>query len=506
MKTLLSLSILLLLQGCCLFHVKIDNIPDDRIIMIDEDGKLQDPKAHDCGRHDRFTKHETFKHADRMEHIDKVVNAIVDGTALHGDTRRVMIYIHGGVGTEIANLKKTVKINNCIESDNATAGIEKIYPVFINWRSSLAKSYNDYVLLTRQGERSWWYVWQSPFIFTSDAVKSVLQTPGIVLQGSVDFICSWFDADSTEKIGLHEGADLRNKFDTTVNGFTYSLFLPIRIVTVPLIGLFAPGAWHNMRRNTTMLFYRSRDYLKEGENGDIDEEKNSEKKKKTPEGALSLFLDRFLKKIKEMEQTSEDSWEITLIGHSMGTIVLNKIIHRYPDLPVKNIVYMAAACSVQEYHDAVIGRLKLEQRREVHTDSPEDKSHSSTQGDQEQRKEIQVYHLVLHNKAETEERLFPDHFYLDVAHRGSLLVWLDTFITKPETLFDRTAGRFENLVNCLPMTPPGLKSHIHIKQFDYGPAAEDLHPQDHGDFNEFTFWRHAFRDLHSEGVGYKRMK
>jgi len=498
MKTIPFLFVFLSCTGCSLFSFEIKDIPRDHIVMINEDGELQDPAGNLDGEHAYLYDHETFSEPERTAHLERIIEQMLKGSATTAGPRRLMLYIHGGVGSEVGNLENAARIKKEIDADNASAGDSTIYPIFINWRSSLFKTYNDYLFQTRQGQRSRWNAWQSPFIFATDLVNGVLTAP-VILYRSVEDILSQEDAavksrkntvtgraepaGTPGRFALHQGDDRRGGWENTWLGMVYAFNLPIRIGTIPLGGVFGPGAWDNMRRNTTMVFNRPDDF------------ETAEPIKST--GALTLFLDELVTAL----EASDDEWEITLIGHSMGTIVLNKILHRYPDLPIKNIVYMAAACSVQEYHDAVIGQLKLERRREQHAgEAGEADSRPSAIP---KNREIQVYHLVLHDDAESEERFSP---WFDVAHRGSLLVWLDNFITDPETLVDRTAGRFENLIRGLHLIPAEFRSQIHIKQFDYGSEAEALHPQKHAEFNQFTFWRPAFWAPHSKGVGYSKLQ
>ena len=50
---------------------------------------------------------------------------------------------------------------------------------------------------------------------------------------------------------------------------------------------------------------------------------------------------------------STDRWEVTLIGHSMGTIVLNRMLDLFPNLPVQRLVYMGAACTFRDFARSV---------------------------------------------------------------------------------------------------------------------------------------------------------
>jgi pimeloyl-ACP methyl ester carboxylesterase len=43
-----------------------------------------------------------------------------------------------------------------------------------------------------------------------------------------------------------------------------------------------------------------------------------------------------------------------MIGHSMGTIVVNELVQVYPDLPYESLVYMAGAANIRDTQKAVV--------------------------------------------------------------------------------------------------------------------------------------------------------
>jgi hypothetical protein len=160
----------------------------------------------------------------------------------------------------------------------------------------------------------------------------------------------------------------------------------------------------------------------------------------------------------------------------MGTIVLNQMIRNSGDLPFNRIVYMAGATTVRDYQDSVFPYLRVNLN-------------------------AQVYHLTLHPKAEVRERFDPGIPYVDLPPRGSLLVWVDDFLSSPETPLDRTVGRFENLVTAVHNTPDDLRGRIHIKAF--GVGGDVRAPQKHGDFTaNLKFWKPEC--WWSAGVDYPR--
>ena len=101
--------------------------------------------------------------------------------------------------------------------------------------------------------------------------------------------------------------------------------------------------------------------------------------------AVDYLKNRLAERISQ--HAPHDAWaqyEITLIGHSMGSIVLNEWVRRNDEdgLYYKNIVYMAAACSIRDYEESALTFMTR----------PE---HQTTQ----------LYHLVLHYAAELRDRI-----------------------------------------------------------------------------------------------------
>jgi hypothetical protein len=278
-----------------------------------------------------------------------------------------------------------------------------------------------------------------------------------------------------------------------------------KILTLPLVvAAGGPGAWSVLERRTGTLF-RTEGEFRGKERAEIDSEKqttaNSGAATPPPDdtegAALAHFIDRFqggqgfvqqlcesgrydpqkqaagpkvdlpLLKTEAKGAGQDDKaaakackrpLEITLVGHSMGAIIIDRLLRYAPTLEVKNIVFMAAATTLEDYKDTI---------------DPYLAAHPATQ----------MYHLMLHPTAELTER----HF-LDLSPRGSLLVWLDNFFTDPADPLGRRVGRFSNLLPELTFTPDDIRGQIHVKVFRVGTQVSCWSPQQHGDFPDFPFW------------------
>jgi hypothetical protein len=185
------------------------------------------------------------------------------------------------------------------------------------------------------------------------------------------------------------------------------------------------------------------------------------------------------------------------MGHSMGAIVLNEIIRRYgEDLPISNIVYLAAACSIRDYQDTVWPYLKSRQRENqqemflksklvaqwTHCASDDTTCASGNPPRDFYQRRPQVFHLMLHPQAEAQDNIPKIWSILNPFPRGSLLVWLDGFLMNPATPLDLTLGRFTNLMRTADFTPKTLRSQISFTVFKNGE--ESYTPQHHEGFAE----------------------
>jgi hypothetical protein len=174
-----------------------------------------------------------------------------------------------------------------------------------------------------------------------------------------------------------------------------ALVFPLRTLTLPLLDSVGIGAWQNMLRHTDTMFDRTDTTLREHP---TPVERAVERDQT---GAIAIFFARL------QRQPDARSCEITMVTHSMGAIISNRIISSYPDLNYANIVYMAAACSVRDFEASIIPCLKRCQK-------------------------ARFFGLSLHPLCEAGEvALSPRHIKLDIAPRGSLLTWIDNIFGHP---------------------------------------------------------------------------
>jgi hypothetical protein len=306
-------------------------------------------------------------------------------------------------------------------------------------------------------------------------------------------------------LNIWSGEDERTGWQKNTAFIKYFLTLPTKLVIAPLLDTLGTSSWDIMLRSVSQLFHYDGEQSIHTNLGSAPSDPNDYKQT----GALSLFFMDLSNKIcgpaKKADGTSaqekrcanENNWEITLVGHSTGTIVIHHIIREFGHLPISNIVYMGAASTIKDYQNTIFPYLKT--RNVQTTDSTQkegattgtstghDTNPPSTLAKCERppsKNPVCVYHLMLHETAESGEWL---NEYWDPTPRGSLLVWLDSFLSHPLSNEDRTIGRFTNFITAVHHTPQDLRPYIFATKFGVGEYLTS--PQKHGHFSHLKFWR-----------------
>jgi pimeloyl-ACP methyl ester carboxylesterase len=240
-------------------------------------------------------------------------------------------------------------------------------------------------------------------------------------------------------------------------------FFPLRMVAAPLSDAFGTPGWDNFSRRTRNLFRQPY------ESASTDSAYGY--KYQPGQGGASILMDSIASLVKA-DAAAGVSRPITLVGHSMGTIILDEAIRLYPDLEFTSIVYMASASSIRDFMAKVVPYLER---------------HHATK----------FYNLTLHPAADAREQLLP---ILPVMPGGSLLEYIDDYYAKPLTFVDRMLGKWNNIMEATHLVPDSIRGQITIKGFGvhdpnqpvYGNEART--PRIHADFNDpgIGFWREDF--------------
>jgi pimeloyl-ACP methyl ester carboxylesterase len=382
----------------------------------------------------------------------------------------LLIFVHGGLVSFSDSTERTNLLVQRYDGDARTK-LDDYYPIMINWNSGLADSYFEHLLYIRQGEKWQGALWgtlgvlTSPLYFAADLGRSLVRAPIDILYTvahNIGAIPSIRNRSSTPAVNsdilykrilerrlgpVSRGAartfSWRTLYRAAYNVFTF----PIQAVLAPLIDGLGTPAWENMERRTKNIDNRPEEF---------DISKDAAHADEALRGLPVAVMTEFAHQLEAFTR-AHPNVQITLVAHSMGTFIVNDMLRRTPDVNYSNIVYMAGADSSRDTRDSVVPYL------EAHPQS-------------------QFFVLTLHPQAEVEE-----FEYFGFAPRGSLLVWIDDFFSSPLTDFDRTVGRWEDLIPVYGEIPDQVRLRVHIKAFD-----QTSRIQKHGDFGSACFWQTEF--------------
>ncbi len=515
---LVLLSLISFSSGC-----KSLNVPLQHVVMYDEEGKAVDPSGNMGHTHTPVVSYRQYDSAEYQAHLEGMFQEIKRSSG--EGKRRVMLFIHGGLNTQVGSLQRLV---DSFEDSKTRVDLIKeagYYPIFVNWSSSLWSSYFEHLFRIRQGQRWSWYtgIPSSLVMFPVDLTRSLVRAPlawGVQIHNdlqTVENFRNYFEPDLSDKVSAellcryNLGPDFKSCVDTiqfrkppycvpftieatpkphmpplrnpskdtfqiahgedgrgcgemNLRGLSYFVTLPAKLAIAPILDTFGTSAWINMKRRIHLLFHSEAEMISSA----ITDQASAENQLANipASGGLSIFMQRF---ISEVKNDADHEWEVVLVGHSMGTIVINELIRNYGSrvgfdgagLNITNIIFLAAASTITDYEGSILPYLE---------------THPNTQ----------FYNFMLHPIAERGE--IQDGM-LDLPPRGSLLVWLDQFLTTPETVRHLTLGRYENFLRAIHETPQMVRPRIKLRTYSAGIQESDTNPQSHSEMAErFRFW------------------
>ncbi len=501
----------------------------EHVITVDGKGRPHDPAVAD-GREYNMTEYRC-QIAQMFEAMDAFYKT-------HSD-RKVLLFVHGGLNAPADSLQSADA-----EMDHVIAA--GYYPIYLDWNSDVLSTYGEHLTSITQGQtdETFGRALMTPFYLIADILRAAGRLPIVLVnQAGGDLAAAAEDvatlprrrrlaatmpssADATlqrwargkhglalaklyaqlrsaqieddrklkeisgwqrKELRIYIGPDLDvDPGHMARLAATYAITAPTKFVSQPLIDWVGTPAWQNMLRRTLMAF--DGDLGGNPNDPEVDptllghrENRAKHADDFTSTGALEVFREE-LEKVTENHpsdpaatQPDQPRYHITLVGHSMGTMVLNEWLRRdlleSKDEDYTNIVYMAAACSVRDFGRAVVPYLL-------------------------QHQQTQFYNLMLHPLAELRER----RRAYDLVPRGSLLVWLDSFLTDPQATLDRTMGRWDNVISATELIPLSIRKQVTLKAFALAPYNDptpppcepDYGPQEHGQFRGRPYWCEDF--------------
>lgn len=415
-----------------------------------------------------------------FEDMFSEMNYYFESHCREGEPRRLAIIVHGGLASNPGNLRTARDLAPLIMGGAGECGQ---YPVFIVWQSNLWGSLVDDYFKVVNGVNHHWgpFALLMPSKLLSDIAEGVAEWPVDFVSDSGRRVERFLiprthpkrEADENygrlrhayegcagqpwcDQIAISRGPWCHRLADGTANALRNFVFAPVKVVSLPFVEGMGTSAWDGMLRHASIVFRNEGD-AKIGRTLDGWPESvcisESEGFEQGGDGAVALFFRR----LREEIECSTVEWRVDLIGHSMGTIVVNEILRTFSDIDYENVVYMAGASSIEDYESSVFPYLA----RQLETGRPM----------------ANIWHLTLHRFAELREE-----YFFGLAPSGSLLVWIDDFFADPNFFRERTVGRYDNLMIALPFTPSNLKQQINVKTFGVGRRLRCTDPQGHGGF------------------------
>lgn len=358
-------------------------------------------------------------------------------------TPRLIVHVHGGLNTYQGALGRIDELLSA-QQDSKHEHLTKYHLLFINWDSSLLTSVGDDLFKLRLGEEhALGGPISSPFIAASRFASSGFSTPqSLWLQLGNAHDALWVRESHNWPWKECALAPSGAASDGWVIGSSASFvgFYVIRALTVPVIQGFGTPAWDTMKRRAELVLAPRPGLSLARPDG---------------QGAARLLMDALRGRIKrpgkwyDKDGVELGDLAVTLIGHSMGTMILNHVLEDYTDLSFERIVYLAAAASIDDVRGALLPYLR---------------SHPETT-------------FWAFSLSETREALEWD--YLDMFDRGSLLVWIDHYFQRINAPGDRVFGRAKDLRQYFEI-PGDLGNRFFLVKF--GNGQQD--PERHGDFSK----------------------
>jgi pimeloyl-ACP methyl ester carboxylesterase len=435
----------------------------------------------------------------------------------------ILVFVHGGMNDRDVGLKHYL--------DDYEAAQTNYYPVFVVWPSGWGSTYVEHLLWVRQGIKmetkleKTFSLLTAPFILVADLGRAVTRLPMVIANNTrsdTETITPARKQDSGTPVKdyreivskgyrVHIEDDYSRWDDRLLRDVSYNVTLPVKYVFAALIDGLGQGAWDNMLRRTQTVYPGRMDRSERMQIAetltvqttnsltqyDGKKPRRQRRKEKRTKRYAAAGLPAFFELLRNFQTTNGTASQITLVGHSMGAIILNRVA-RDTKIDFAKIVYMGAACSIEDFSTSVLPYLR---------------EHTNTE----------FYSLSLHPVAEAGE------WYLiagDLVPRGSLLMWLDNFLMNPVTEQERTLGRWRNLFRTSATGEPviqrffdndssgSLTNRLHFRAFSVGvggsnemrsldyqwndkPIPRTLQerrdtPLGHGDFTEMPYWSKEF--------------
>ncbi len=405
------------------------------------------------------------------EYLDRILAGIAAHVGTDdGTPAQVMLFVHGGLNTYEAGLER---VDQLVRLDPSSATGDSrwgrllrtpYYPVFVNWNSSLWSSLWDDIFIVRREQRA-------PFKATATAPVVLLSRVAEAGLSIPRTLWSFVESEGRPK-GSDKGEEAPDK------GLSYALLAPIRGFTVPFLDAFGTGAWDIMKRRAAFVTARG---LPAEAVADLAPRmpKRVDQDEQSRRGAGRTLVQSLVGRLCAKEgDPSQLYWtptpdpahesaprtckdgeagrevKITLVGHSMGALVVSRMLLGFPNVPFHRIVFLGAAASIDDLDTGVLPYLDRHPKTEFHNVSLSMNDERYEQG------------------------------WGDLWERGSLLVWIDNLFERIHSPHQLRLGRCLNLFRPAPDEPKATSDRYPRRVFFHKLSGLVTLPRRHGDFDE----------------------
>jgi pimeloyl-ACP methyl ester carboxylesterase len=457
-------------------HLKSSMQPNEfraHVLMFDSLGGMHDPIADQkAPQNIPRSGFRTLYGCQVTDYIQNMMQGIEEHRRKHGSVK-LLFFFHGGLNSRGEAIKRAAEHIQQMAHDEPD-----LYPIFVNWQTSLYSSYWDHLWWVHKGHQT--PRWSA---FPLGVLESLIDLGRTVLDSPVAAYLHYEDryrsikereelvrpfagvTKATEAcspdLDFREGKLNPNRRSVASDSAQSAIFFPATLLGSGLLDAVGGNAWGAMIYTSERLFYTN----------DEMHHPYVYKPNVAGSGGFPMFLDALAGAVGPQD-------DITIVAHSAGAIVANRLIANYPRLPIHNLIYMAPACTIDE----VMPGGKITNWLAAQSPATGDRN---------------LYILALHEQSEFEE----SHVW-GLAPRGSLLVWLDEYIQPKSSEFGgMMLGRARNLRLHAHLIPCAIQKQVHITAFNDCACAKPWEqPQHHGDFGDLPYWGRDWRKPKLDGV------
>jgi len=500
--------------------------PANHIIRANQDGLAIDPLSEKpYERPEQFAQHinQMLTRAEQFAQQKCITNGNGGGGGTNPVTVtvRLLVHVHGGLNG-FEDTRKRMELVPLIMNETN----DWYYPVFMVWPSGFFETYGEHLFRIRQGHKVnvFYGALTSPIVFTGDLLEALVVAPrhwiyqldnmkqraismGVLPDALLSTSWRVEDemVDALTNAPIYQSKYLYELREKLGRATADALQSPVRATVGTLVqSTISQEAWRNMNRRTSTLFYPAAMFDMQNR------ERLNERIEAIQRRSGSEFFRVLLERIKSQRTNNNNgvnyNYEVTFIGHSMGTMVLNKLFTEYRDPlieshAVRNIVYMGAACSINQTANAIKPLLLAVNKNEntnTNTNAATNTSGVTNTADSGSAPAaatvaaaspapapplLRFYNLTLNRVAEISETSAWGFIPC-----GSLLDNIDDHLESPDTPLDRTMGSEVNILSSVEVFKD-VFDYCQFKSFDRIPGCL---PAEHGDFHLCPFWRSTF--------------